>query len=118
MVNKLITDMNLTGNGLRDWLVQRFTAIIIGIYFILLSVYFLCHPNLDYVSFKYFFTSTWMKIFTLLTLFSLLLHAWVGIWTVITDYIKSIIIRLTLQAIMIVALLIYFFWGITILGLR
>lgn len=115
MVNKLTTDMSLTGNGLRDWLVQRFSSLIIGIYFIVLSVFFFMHPTLNYLDFRNFFASKSMQVFTLITLISVFLHGWVGVWTVITDYVKPITLRLIIQVLVILALAIYFFWGITIL---
>ncbi len=115
MVKKLTTDMSLTGNGLRDWLVQRFSSLIIAIYFLVLLGFFILHPHLNYSTFQHFFASTWIQVFTLITLLSLFLHAWVGIWTVITDYINPIAIRLTIQALVILTLLIYFFWGVEIL---
>lgn len=115
MVKKIATDMSLTGNGLRDWLVQRFSSLIIAIYFLVLLGFFILHPQLNYSTFQHFFASTWIQVFTLITLLSLFLHAWVGIWTVITDYINPIAIRLTIQALVILTLLIYFFWGVEIL---
>jgi succinate dehydrogenase / fumarate reductase membrane anchor subunit len=115
MVNKLTTDMSLTGNGLRDWLVQRFSSLIIAIYFLVLLEFFILHSQLNYSTFQHFFASIWIQVFTLITLLSLFLHAWVGILTVITDYINPIAIRLTIQALVILTLLIYFFWGVEIL---
>jgi succinate dehydrogenase / fumarate reductase, membrane anchor subunit len=115
MVNKLTTDMSLTGNGLRDWLIQRFSSLIIGLYFIVLSIFFLSHGTIDYAILRNLFASTRMQIFTLITLISVFLHAWVGVWTVITDYVKPIALRLIIQVVVIVALAIYFFWGIAIL---
>lgn len=115
MVNKLITDMSLTGNGLRDWLVQRFSSIIIGIYFIFLSIFFLTHSTIDYKLLHNLFASMWMEIFTFITLICLFLHAWVGVWTVITDYVKPIALRFIIQFLIILALAIYLLWGIVVL---
>jgi len=115
MVNKLTADMSLTGNGLRDWLTQRLSSLIIAIYFLVLLGFFFLHSQLDYTTLRHFFSTAWMQVFTLTALLSLFLHAWVGIWTVITDYIKPIVIRLMTQALVILALIIYFFWGIEIL---
>jgi len=50
-----------------------------------------------------------MQVFSLAALLSLFLHAWVGIWAVITDYINPIAIRLIIQVIVIFTLIIYFF---------
>lgn len=115
MVNKLTTDMSLTGNGLRDWLVQRFSSLVIAIYFLVMLVFFLLHPQLDFMTLRHFFAATWMQVFTLITLLSLFLHAWVGIWTVITDYIKPVSVRLIIQVLVILTLIMYFFWGVEIL---
>lgn len=115
MVKKVTADMSLTGNGLRDWLAQRFSSLVIAGYFFVLIGFFYLHPQLDFATLRTFFTSTWMQIFTLVTLLSLVLHAWVGIWTVITDYINPIALRLLAQVLIILALVIYFFWGIEIL---
>ena len=116
MVNKLITDMSLTGNGLRDWLLQRFSAVILGIYFLVLFEFFFMHPHLKFDMFRSYFAMTWMQILTLLALLSLFFHAWVGVWTVITDYIKPVALRFTIQALVILTLLIYLCWGVDIIG--
>lgn len=115
MVNKPTTDMSLTGNGLRDWLVQRFSSLIIAVYFLVLLEFFIEHPQLDYTTLRHFFATSWMQVFTLTALLSLFLHAWVGIWTVITDYIQPIIMRIMAQSLVILALIIYLCWGIEIL---
>ena len=115
MVNKLTTDMSLTANGLRDWLVQRFSAVILGAYCLLLLGFFYCHPHLDFMALQAFFALTSVRVFTLIALFSLFLHGWVGVWTVITDYVKSFAWRFTLEALVILTLLVYFVWGIEIL---
>ena len=115
MANKLIPEMSLTGNGLRDWLVQRFSSVVIGVYFLVLTGFFIQHSHLDFHTLRDFFHATWMQVFTLMALLSLFLHAWVGVWTVITDYIKPISIRIILQVAVILTLCIYFFWGVAIL---
>jgi succinate dehydrogenase / fumarate reductase, membrane anchor subunit len=56
-----------------------------------------------------------MRIFSLLALLSLFYHAWIGIWTVITDYIKPVALRLIIEIIVVLALICYLIWGIEIL---
>jgi len=46
---------SLTGNGLRDWLIQRGTAVVLGIYFAFLIVFFACHPKIDYQTWRAFY---------------------------------------------------------------
>ncbi|MGD9592998.1 MAG: succinate dehydrogenase, hydrophobic membrane anchor protein [Candidatus Berkiella sp.] len=42
-------------------------------------------------------------------------HAWIGLWTVLTDYVKPLLIRYVFQAIILLALFVYVVWGIFIL---
>ena len=55
-----------------------------------------------------------MRLFNLLSILAIAAHAWVGMWTVFTDYVKSGGLRFVLQAAMILALLVYVFWGVMI----
>lgn len=114
MVSKIMNISSLTGNGLRDWLVQRLTSVVLAAYLLFLLGFFLMHPAVDFFAWQSLFSSNWMRVFSVLAMLSLALHAWVGIWTVITDYLKPIALRLTVQTIVLLALLAYFIWGIEI----
>jgi succinate dehydrogenase / fumarate reductase membrane anchor subunit len=115
MVNKSTTNANLGGNGLRDWMAQRVTSLILAAYIIFLFSFFIANPNLQYYAWQTLFANSWMRIFSVLFLLSLVWHAWIGIWTIATDYIKPIMIRLIFQFIVIIALATYFVWGVQIL---
>lgn len=112
----------LTGSGVRDWVVQRLTAVILAIYMVVILGWFLCCADqISYQVWRDFMLSLPMKILGLLAILSLVGHAWVGMWTVFTDYITSNKLgaganglRLVLQSLMIIALLIYAIWGIAI----
>lgn len=106
---------SMTGHGLRDWLVQRVTAVILAVYTIFMVVFFLRHPNLDYNSWKTLFSCNLIRISTVITLLALMWHAWIGLWTVSTDYLKCLALRLSFQVIVFLALLTYVVWGIVIL---
>ena len=104
----------LTGSGTRDWIVQRFGAVVLSLYSITLLVFFLTHGNVSFIEWSAFMTSLPMRLFSLVAIIALAGHAWVGLWTVLTDYVKSGSMRLILQAFMVAALLVYVFWGIMI----
>ena len=104
-----------SGSGLRDWLVQRVSGAILGAYVIFWLIYALNQPTVDFAVWQELFANLWVKVFSLLALLSLMLHAWVGIWTIFTDYIKPACIRLSLQVLVILALVLYFIWGFLIL---
>lgn len=103
----------LTGSGVRDWVMQRISAVVLAVYSIVMVLFFLCN-SVDFATWQSFMLSLPMKIFSLVALLALVAHAWVGMWTVLTDYIKSAGMRLVLQSLVIVAIIAYLFWGIAI----
>ena len=96
---------SLTGNGLKDWLVQRATAVYLLFYsLVFVAIWARCAP-LDYTKWHDLFHTLWFQVATAFALFSILLHAWIGIWTVTTDYIKSTCLRLMVQGLVLLLLL-------------
>jgi succinate dehydrogenase / fumarate reductase membrane anchor subunit len=101
-------------NGVHDFLLIRATAIIMTLYTIYL-VSFCAFTDISYVSWTQFFGGTFTKAFTMLALTSVLIHAWIGLWQVLTDYIKPAKLRGGLQLVVFVVLFVYFFSGLFIL---
>lgn len=115
MVNKLTNATSLTGSGLRDWLIQRVTSIVLAVYVFFIFGFILLNPGLQYYSWIALFSNNAMRVFTVLVLLSLVWHAWIGIWTIATDYLKPVAVRLPFQVAVIIALFAYFIWGVQIL---
>ncbi len=107
--------LGVNHQGFRDWLYQRMSAVFMTIYVIGLFTYFVLHPDLSYSEWHGVFTQWWVKIATLLFFLSLLVHAWVGVWTIFTDYVKCPVARLVLNTIVFFALLGCFFAALLIL---
>ena len=108
-------------SGLYDWLMQRVTAVILLAYFLYIGGVLLV-GDLDYATWKGLHDQTWMRVFSMLALVSLVMHAWVGMWAVLTDYLterlmgtKGTVLRLLAQAVCGIAMFTYFIWGIQIL---
>ncbi|TFH86433.1 succinate dehydrogenase, hydrophobic membrane anchor protein [Billgrantia azerbaijanica] len=106
---------NLGRSGLSDWLIQRVSALILALYTLFIVAYLLFNPGLDYAAWSGLFAQTWMRIFTLLSLISIAAHAWVGLWTVTTDYIKPTGVRVGTQIVIILAIFVFLVWGIQVL---
>jgi succinate dehydrogenase / fumarate reductase, membrane anchor subunit len=102
-------------SGLRDWLIQRITAVLIGLYFIFICVYLLSNQPLYFAQWRHLFDNAFIKIITLLVLIATVWHAWIGLWTVLTDYVKNLSVRIVLQSLVILLLLGYVLWGVVIL---
>jgi len=102
-------------NGLYDWLMQRVTAVVLAVYVVFMLGYLVMNPDLSYEQWSALFDSTCMRIFSLLAVLSLGAHAWVGLWTVSTDYIKGTGLRFIFQAVCGLVMFVYIVWGIQIL---
>ncbi len=114
------TVTNFGRSGLSDWLVQRVSGVILLAY----SIFIACQlcGDVDYASWKALFDQAWVKVFTILALLSLASHAWIGLWSVLTDYLtermmgkSGNVLRITLQLLVVVTVIVYVIWGVQIL---
>jgi succinate dehydrogenase / fumarate reductase, membrane anchor subunit len=101
--------------GLRDWLAQRISALVLIGYTIVLIVALLAGPDLNYSTWAGLFAGVWMKVATLLALLALIYHAWIGVRDIYMDYVGSTAVRLTLEVATILVLLGYACWTVIIL---
>ena len=86
----MVTQVTSFGrSGLSDFVVQRVSAVIIGLYALCVIYFFVAHPNVSYETLTGFFGSASMKIFSTLAVLAIAAHAWIGMWTIGTDYIRA-----------------------------
>ena len=112
MVNRVVVGAHY---GLRDWLIQRITAVVMAVGCVALAGYLLLKGRFDYDVWTGLFASLPVRTFSLLFLLSLFYHAWVGIRDVVMDYVKSAAVRLVMHVLVILALLLYAIWSVQIL---
>jgi succinate dehydrogenase / fumarate reductase membrane anchor subunit len=101
--------------GLRDWIAQRVTAVIMVVYTTLILSVVASLPQMDYWQWKVLWQTPLVRSATVLFIASLLLHAWIGVRNIFMDYIKDAALRLTLYVLVIGALLWYAVWSVQIL---
>lgn len=113
---------NLSRSGLYDWMAQRVSAVLLAAYTLFLLGWFLANPGLTYEDWVGLFSQNWMRIFSLLTLVALSVHAWVGMWTISTDYLtpmamgkSATVVRFLFQAACGLLMFVLFVWGVQIL---
>ena len=112
MVNRIVTGAHY---GLRDWLVQRVTAVVMAVYVPVVAVHLLMQPAFGYDTWAEMFSGNIMRTFSLLFLLSLFYHAWIGIRDIVMDYVKPAGIRFTIHVLVILALVLYTIWSVQIL---
>ena len=110
MVNRIVVGAHY---GLRDWLLQRVTAVIMLIYTVMLAVFLLIMPS-GYDSWRTLFSHTWVQVLTQITILALLMHAWVGVRDIWMDYVKPVGVRLALHVFTLVWLLSCFVYSIKV----
>lgn len=113
MLLKIVT--SLGRSGLQDWLLQRISAIILSLYTVGILGFWLFHWDANYEPWHNLFTRNYMRYANLAALLSLLVHSWIGMWVISTDYLKKIWLRLPIQLLIFVLLGVYLIWGIQIL---
>ena len=113
---------NFSRSGLYDWMAQRVSAVVLAAYELFLLGFVIANPGLGYAEWHSLFSNNAMRIFSLLTLLALSVHAWVGMWTISTDYLTPMAlgkwataVRFLFQAACGVAMFAFFAWGVQIL---
>ena len=111
-MNRVVTGAHY---GLRDWLIQRITAVVMVAYCLVLAGYLMLAPQHNYDNWTALYSSQVVRTFTMLFLMSLFYHAWIGIRDIVMDYVKPAGVRLVIHVLVILALLLYTIWSVQIL---
>lgn len=109
--------LSLSRSGLSDFVVQRVTAVILAAYTFCVVGFFLS-GDVSHTRLVSFFLSTPMQLFGTLAVLSTVAHAWIGMWTIGTDYLRpahigkfATSIRLVYQLGCLLVLFVYLLWG-------
>lgn len=108
--------------GLRDWLSQRVTAVVIALYTLLwIAIAFVYVPQGGFAfdGWRALFAGNLFRVVTFLFMVAVYYHAWVGVRNILMDYVKPTGLRFVLQTLVICVLIAYTGWAVQILwGLR
>jgi len=112
---------SLTRSGLSDFVVQRVSAVVLVLYTLCLLGWFATTAELSHAVLVEFFGRISMQIFSTLAVLSTAAHAWIGMWTVGTDYIRPHYFgahatswRLLYQGGVLIVLFLYVAWGLQV----
>lgn len=92
--------------GIRDWLVQRVTAVLmVAFTIVVLAQLIFTQGEISYELWAGIFATQWMKFLTFAVIIALLWHVWVGVRNVWMDYVQSTALRLSLHTVSLVWLI-------------
>jgi len=109
---------NIKRNGIQDYVSIRATAAIIAAFTLYLAFFFITTDDITYEIWKGLFSTIGMKVFTLAALVAVMIHTRIGLWQVLTDYIKAPGLRAVLQYVLniigfvYVAVGLFVLWGV------
>ncbi|MEQ8860225.1 MAG: succinate dehydrogenase, hydrophobic membrane anchor protein [Pseudomonadales bacterium] len=119
MVGSVTNVTSLTRSGLADFVVQRVSAVILALYTVCVVGFFVVSAPVDHAALVGYFGTPAMKLFSTLAVLATAAHAWIGMWTVGTDYIRPHYFgahatswRLLYQAGTLVVLFVYVAWAL------
>ena len=106
-------------SGLSEWLLQRLSAVYLGLFVFYVMLRFWFWPVADFETWQGWLTFPLVRIAWLLAFASLLVHAWIGIRSVFLDYLKPFRLRFVVSIVFATGLIATGLWVIDILyGLR
>ena len=101
--------------GLRPWVIQRISAIVIALYLVYILACLVCADGLAFEAWREWLYAPYNSLFTGLFILALLFHAWVGMRDVVLDYIHNVLVRLMVLSAIISILLVCGLWILRIL---
>ncbi len=96
--------------GLTEWLLQRVSALYMGVFGLYAIARFLVWPIASYEAWRAWFASGAVRVGLGLFFASLLLHSWIGMRSVFMDYVKPMWLRFLVQLLTATALLLVGLW--------
>ena len=101
--------------GIKDWLVQRVTALVMTFYVVVFAGILLVCPPRRYEQWRALFGNQIMRVATIVFFICLFWHAWIGVRDILMDYVKPTGARLGLEIVAVLVLAGYTVWAVRIL---
>lgn len=107
--------MSYKASGLKAWVIQRVSAMYIGLMFVYLLGKFMFAAPVDAAEFKAWATGPVCSVALLLLFAAILVHAWVGVRDILIDYVWNTAARVTLLSLLALFLIACGFWAAQVL---
>lgn len=111
----VINQASLKRDGVQDYVSLRATALFMTAYVVFILGFFLTTPVVTYEIWAGLFSNLAVKVFTFITLICIWVHTRIGLWQVLTDYVKGPKLRAVLSFILNTLGLAYMVTGLFVL---
>jgi succinate dehydrogenase / fumarate reductase membrane anchor subunit len=105
--------------GMRQWLTQRLTAVVMAVYIVFLIVYMIALQPNNHAAWRAALNPPWFRFATFLFFICLCMHAWLGVRDVLKDYVFNQTLRGYMQTVVDILLTLYVIWmGVILWGIN
>ena len=103
--------MSVQAQGFRAWLLQRLSAVYIGLYIVIALFFIVTNPdNITYQKWQQILSQPFFNVSLLIFFYAIFLHIWIGSRDIIIDYIKPVSVRLVVLTVIALGLFIMLIW--------
>lgn len=107
--------MSRPTHGLRDWLLQRITAVYLACFLLYLMLHFFNQPRPTFQQWHAWITHPVMSVASAVFILALLVHGWVGLRDIVLDYVHTLRLRLLMLTLIALMLTGCGLWALRIL---
>lgn len=107
--------MSWRAQGLRAWVLQRVSAVYLGLFILVAAGWLIWHAPFGYVEWRGWLAVPAVNIATALFFAALLAHAWVGMRDIVIDYVHPTGVRFAVLSLVGLALLAMAAWAFFVL---
>lgn len=111
----VINQASLKRDGVQDYVSLRATALFMTAYVVFILGFFLTTPTITYEVWTGLFSNLAVKVATFITLICVWVHTRIGLWQVLTDYVKAPKLRSVLSFVLNLLGLAYMVTGLFVL---
>jgi succinate dehydrogenase / fumarate reductase membrane anchor subunit len=108
--------MSMRASGLKAWAWQRLTAVYMAVFIVVALAAWLAAGPVDQAAWQALVARPAVAVASAVFVFSLLLHAWIGLRDVAIDYLRLPALRFTVLGLVALWLIALGLWTLMILG--
>ncbi|MCB1876127.1 MAG: succinate dehydrogenase, hydrophobic membrane anchor protein [Chromatiales bacterium] len=94
----------MMGSGITPWLLQRLSSVYLGLYGSCIAICWMGRPAPDHAAWTAWVGQPWVSLGMGLFVLALLLHLWVGLRSLLMDWVTRTAVRAALNGLLLIGL--------------